>query len=176
MAVLHGWRICPRCGAALDLDGAPARVSCPACGFVAYANPKPTASAFVVDDTGRVLLARRAIEPFLGCWDTPGGFVEEGEHPLDALRRELREETSLEIEPGRFVGVWMDHYERGPESQSTLNLYWEATVVSGEPQPADDVAELEWFDPDRLPPQEELAFTALPDALEAWRSTRAASP
>jgi ADP-ribose pyrophosphatase YjhB (NUDIX family) len=172
MAVLHDWRICPRCGAGLDLGDAPAQVSCPNCGFVAFANPKPTASAFVVDGAGRVLLGRRAIEPFLGCWDTPGGFVEEGEHPLDALRRELREETSLEVEPVRFVGVWMDDYGSDPDSQSTLNLYWEARVVSGEPRPADDVAELAWFDPDELPPREEIAFTALADAIEGWRASR----
>jgi ADP-ribose pyrophosphatase YjhB (NUDIX family) len=172
MAVLHDWRICPRCGSALDLGDAPARVSCPICGFVAFANPKPTASAFVVDDAGRVLLARRAIEPFLGCWDTPGGFIEEGEHPLDALRRELREETSLEVAPGRFVGVWMDDYGSGPDAQSTLNLYWEATVVSGEPDPADDVAELAWFEPDALPPREEMAFTALADAIDGLLASR----
>jgi hypothetical protein len=41
----------------------PARVTCPVDGFVAYANPKPAANAFVVDDAGRVLLARRAAEP-----------------------------------------------------------------------------------------------------------------
>ena len=172
MAVLNGWQICPRCGAALDLDDAPACVSCPSCGLVVYANPKPTASAFVVDDSGRLLLVRRAIEPFLGCWDTPGGFVEEGEHPLDALRRELREETGLEVEPGRFVGIWMDDYGPSADAQSTLNLYWEASVVSGDPRPADDVAELGWFDPDRLPPREEIAFTALADAVEGWRSSR----
>jgi len=172
MAVLHDWRICPRCGSALDRSDAPVRVSCPNCGFVGFANPKPTASAFVVDNAGRLLLARRAIEPFLGCWDTPGGFVEEGEHPLDALRRELREETSLEVEPGRFVGVWMDEYGPDPDAQSTLNLYWEASVLSGEPRPADDVAELAWFDPDDLPPRSEFAFTALADAIDGWLSSR----
>jgi len=172
MAVLHDWRICPRCGSPLDLSESPARVSCPTCGFVAFANPKPTASAFVVDDVGRVLLARRAIEPFLGYWDTPGGFVEEGEHPLDALRRELQEETGLEVEPGRFVGVWMDEYGSDPDTQSTLNLYWEASIVSGEPHPADDVAGLAWFEPDALPAREEMAFTALSDAIDGWLALR----
>ena len=170
MGVLHGWRLCPRCGADLDLELAPARVSCPACALAVYANPKPTACAFVVDDAGRLLLARRAVEPFEGCWDTPGGFVEEGEHPLDALRRELREEAGLEIEPGEFCGVWMDVYGDAPDAQSTLNLFWEARAVFGELRPADDVAELRWFEPNDLPPREALAFTAFADVLAAWQA------
>jgi ADP-ribose pyrophosphatase YjhB (NUDIX family) len=172
MAVLHGWRLCPRCGAALDLDAAPARVSCPVCGFVAYANPKPAANAFVVDDEGRVLLARRATEPSLGLWDLPGGFVEEGEHPVETLRRELLEETGLRVEPGDFAGLWMDEYGTGEDSESTLCLYWTARVLSGEPQPADDVSELVWFAADDLPDDRELAFPSVAAALASWRASR----
>ena len=87
MGVLDGWQHCPRCAAALSRhDG---HVECGECGFVQYANSAPTASAFLVDDAGRVLLARRAYEPDAGLWDVPGGFLEEGESPLDGLRREL---------------------------------------------------------------------------------------
>jgi ADP-ribose pyrophosphatase YjhB (NUDIX family) len=167
MGVLDGWRLCPRCGSSLEREPGSAR--CPACGLVAYANPAPTACALVADEAGRLLLARRAHEPFQGLWDTPGGFVEEGEHPLDALRRELREETGLEVEPGRFVGVWMDAYGDGPGAASTLNLYWEARVVGGELRPADDVAELAWFARDELSAVE-LAFATVGDALATWAS------
>jgi ADP-ribose pyrophosphatase YjhB (NUDIX family) len=174
MAVLHGWRLCPRCGAELDLMDLPRRVACPVCGFVAYANPKPAAVGLITDDAGRLLLVRRAVEPYRDCWDAPGGFVEEGEHPLDALRRELVEETGYEVEPGRFVGAWMDTYGDQADAQSTLNLYWEADIVSGSPRPADDVAELAWFERDALPPPEQLAFTTVGDALEHWRNVRRA--
>jgi ADP-ribose pyrophosphatase YjhB (NUDIX family) len=169
MAVLHGWRLCPRCGAELDLARAPGRVTCPACGFAAYANPKPAANAFVVDAGGRVLLARRAVEPSAGLWDLPGGFVEEGEHPVETLRRELREETGLEIEPETFAGMWMDVYGDGPDAESTLCLYWTARPVSGELHPADDVSELAWFAADELPAPSDLAFPSVAEALAAWR-------
>jgi 8-oxo-dGTP diphosphatase len=172
MAILHGWRLCPRCGVELDLGLAPARVSCPACSLVVYANPKPTVCALIVDNAGRLLLARRAVEPFVGFWDLPGGFIEEGEHPLDALRRELLEETGLEIEPGAFHSVWMDTYGPAAGAESILNLYWEARIVSGTMRPADDVSELRWFAPDDLPPREQLAFTTFADALAAWRIKR----
>jgi ADP-ribose pyrophosphatase YjhB (NUDIX family) len=115
-------------------------------------------SAFVVDDQGRVLLGRRAHEPDAGRWDLLGGFVEEGEHPLDALRRELLEETALEVEAGEFAGSYVDTYGEGERATGVLNLVWEARIVAGDPKPADDVAELAWFALDELPPAEDLAF------------------
>ena len=101
-----------------------------------------------------MLLARRAVEPELGKWDLPGGFLEEGEEPLAGLRRELREETGLEVEPLSFLGAWVDTYGDGEGAIATLNLYWLARAA-GEPHAADDVAELRWFAADELP---ELAF------------------
>ena len=81
MTILQGWRYCPRCQA--ELKGDEKRVECPQCGFVAYGGgPVPTSTAVVVDGEGRVLLGRRAIEPDQGRWDLPGGFIEDGEHPL----------------------------------------------------------------------------------------------
>ena len=164
---LDGWKWCPRCRS--ELEGTPARLRCPACGFVAYANSKPTASALCVDDEGRLLLARRAVEPYKGMWDVPGGFLEEGEHPVDGLRRELREETGLEIEPGEFFGVWMDRYGGDSTALATLNLVWTARVLGGEPVPADDVSELRWFAVDELPSAAEVAFAMVPQVLSAWR-------
>lgn len=172
MAVLHDWRLCPRCGAGLDRSEAPAEVRCPACGFAAYANPKPAANGLVVDGDGRLLLARRGREPKSGLWDAPGGFVEEGEHPLRTLVRELREETGLEVEPGELAGVWMDWYGDGPDAESTLALYWHARVVGGEAAPADDVSELRWFAPDELPGEGEISFPSVAAAIAAWRSSR----
>jgi 8-oxo-dGTP diphosphatase len=165
VSALDGWKLCPRCGAGLEIDGGQA--SC-AEGHVFYANPVPTACALCTDDAGRVLLARRAHPPFEGYWDLPGGFVEEDEHPLEALRRELREETGLDVEPRDFLGVWMDRYGEEGAGSSTLNLYWTARVVAGDPHPADDVSELRWFDPDELPPSGELAFH-IAEVLSAWR-------
>jgi 8-oxo-dGTP diphosphatase len=167
MGELDGWRLCPRCGA--ELGGDAARLACDACGFIVYASSKPTAGALCVDN-GRVLLARRAHPPFQGFWDIPGGFLDEGEDPLDGLRRELREETGLEVEPQRFLGIWMDRYGGDSTAEATLNLYWIALVVGGEAAPADDVSELRWFGRDELPATDELAFENVPLVLAAWRN------
>ena len=168
MGELTGWRWCPRCRA--ELRGDASRVECPSCRFVSYASSKATAGALVEDGEGRVLLARRAVEPSKGSWDIPGGFLEEHEHPLDGLRRELREETGLEVEPRDFLGVWMDRYGGDSSAEATLNLYWTARAVGGEAKPADDVDDLRWFAADELPAPHELAFENVPLVLSAWRA------
>ena len=132
------------------------------------ARRRPRARSSRIGD--RVLLARRAVDPFVGRWDIPGGFLEEGEHPLDGLRRELREETGLDVEPLDFLGVWMDRYGGESTAEATLNLYWTARANDGEPAPADDVNELRWFGADELPAPEELAFENVPLVLAAWRA------
>ena len=162
-----GWKSCPRCRA--DLEFAGARAACAACGLEVYANPAPTASALVEDDEGRILLARRAGAPGAGLWDLLGGFMDEGEEPLETLRRELREETGLDVEPGEFVGGFPDRY--GADGIWTMNLYWRARSAAGEPQPADDVAELVWFRRDELPPRSDFAFANTYEALERWKQS-----
>jgi len=113
-----------------------------------------------------VLLGRRGIEPFLGFWDTPGGFTRQGESLEECVRRELREEAGVEIEVGRLVLTLPDVY--GDTGEATVNAFYECRLVSGDPQPDDDVAELRWFEPGALPPDAELAFACVRAALAAW--------
>jgi ADP-ribose pyrophosphatase YjhB (NUDIX family) len=167
MGELDEWKHCPRCGStALDVDQGMAE--CPGCGFRAYGSSKPTASAACLDDQGRVLLSRRGIDPGKGKWDLPGGFLDEGEHPLQCLHRELREEGGVEIEPLELLGVWVDKYGGDGSAQTTLNFYWSARIVEGTPEPADDVAEFRWFAPDEID-EDELAFAHLSEVLSALR-------
>ena len=147
-------------------------MECAACGFVHYANTVPAVAALVVDDERRVLLARRAYEPDAGLWDTPGGFLEEGEDPASGLRRELIEETGLTIEIGDFVGMFDDRYGDEPDATAVLNLVWEVRIAGGEPRAADDVSELRWFARDALPVEGELAFRWLAPCLRSWAADR----
>ncbi len=122
----------------------------------------------MVDDAGRVLLARRAHDPDAGLWDTLGGFLDEDEHPLDGLRREIREEAGAAIEVLDFVGAYPDRYGDGEDAPVALNLVWEVTLLSDENElvPADDVSELRWFAHGELPDENELAFRWLTRCLE----------
>jgi len=153
------WRHCPRCASPLEFgerSGEQRHVlHCPACGLVIYDNPAPTASALVTDG-GRLMLTRRAGEPARGMWDIPGGFIDPGEHPEQTIRRELAEETGLEVRVGELVGFFCDTYGEG--GVSTLNVYYRATVAGGTEQAADDVSEIGWFPLDALPPMDEIAF------------------
>jgi ADP-ribose pyrophosphatase YjhB (NUDIX family) len=167
VAELHGWRFCPRCGTELLVE--PGLAACPRCNSRYYANSAPTVGALCEDELGRLMLVRRAIEPRKGKWDTPGGFLDEGEAPLDGLRRELREETGLEVEPDEFFGALTDLYGDGPAAQFVLSLNWTAHILAGTPEPADDVAEIRWFAADELPGEDETAFASVYSLVQGWR-------
>jgi mutator protein MutT len=163
---LDDWRHCPVCATPVRAEDG--RFECPHCGFATYAHSKPTSSGVVVDDQGRVLLSKRAKDPFAGKWDLPGGFLEAGEHPLDGLKRELHEEAGIGIGDERLLGIWMDRYEYRGRFVATLNIYYTARLMEGAPEPADDVSEFGWFAADDVP-LDELAFAHIPDVLSAWR-------
>jgi ADP-ribose pyrophosphatase YjhB (NUDIX family) len=165
VGALDGWRFCPICGEAIEK--VEDRAECRSCGFVGYANAVPGAEAVCFDESGRVLLGRRAFDPGAGLWDLPGGFLHEDEHPLDGLRREIREETGLEIDPLVFLGFWLEPYD----GRIVLCLTWTARAT-GEARAGDDLSELRWFEPDELPEAAELAFAHYPEVLSAALDTR----
>ena len=68
----------------------------------------PCAEVLLTRGGSEVLLIRRAHEPFQGCWALPGGFVEYGEHPADAARRELLEEVGVPARLTSVLGVYND--------------------------------------------------------------------
>lgn len=158
MGVLDHWRFCPRCGG--ELNHAEDHLACAACGERYWANAIPGVQGILERD-GSVLLARRAHEPRRGHWDIPGGFVNETEDPLDALRREFREETGLEIEPVEFLRIDIEPYDE----RHVFSVTW-IVRGDGDPVAADDVEELRWFARDALP--DEMAFPGQEDVLRAW--------
>jgi len=166
-------RFCSRCGGLLETvvrpgDNRPRQV-CVACGRVHYRNAKPCAGALIVRDRC-VLLVKRAIQPFLGCWDIPGGFLEEDEHPETGVIREVREETGLEVRLTDLLGFYVDRYSYSDEGDHCLNIYFLAQVVRGQERPGDDAADLAWFTPDAIANKgpEEIAFDHVHLVLADW--------
>lgn len=110
----------------------------------------PCAGAVIVRD-GRLLLARRAKEPYAGWWEVPGGFVELGEHPAEAAVREVREELGIAIELTGLVGEYLEVSGLGETLQVTV---YEATTGPDDPVPdPDEVLEWRWFAPEEVPPE-----------------------
>ncbi|HEY63255.1 MAG TPA: NUDIX hydrolase [Caldilineae bacterium] len=156
---------CPRCGHLLEDREAFGRIRrvCPACGFVFFRDHKIAVGALIERD-GHVLLARRAVTPQKGKWALPAGYMDYGETPEDALRREVKEETGLDITVGDVLSVFpLDN----PDARGVIIIYW-AQTNTGEPRADDDVSEVAWFAPDELP--EDLAFESTRQALALWRT------
>ena len=156
-------RFCPACGRpveprTLEAEHRP-RLVCPA-GHVTWRNPRVVVGALPVAD-GRVFLARRAIEPALGRWGNPGGFLEVGESAQEGARRETEEETELRVEIGRLIGVYSRPHI------GIITIAFEASVVGGRPAPAAETSEVRAFSPDEIP-WEELAFSTVESALRDW--------
>jgi 8-oxo-dGTP diphosphatase len=122
-----------------------------------YDYPRPALSCDTVVFAGperarKVLLVRRVNEPFAGCWALPGGFVDEGERPVDAARRELAEETGLiwedEMVPvGAFGDPGRDPRGWNVSAAYVADVGLETPVVVG----GDDAAEARWWFADELP-------------------------
>jgi 8-oxo-dGTP diphosphatase len=137
-------RFCLACGGRLvgvTEDGRRRR-RCRRCGWTFYGNPVPAAVALIVV-RGRLLLARRARPPYAGTWDLPGGFLEAGETPARALRRELREEIGVGARRATLVGFATDTY--GPGGFPVLAAVYHVTPTSERTRASDDVSEARWF-------------------------------
>lgn len=137
------FRFCPVDGAPLDDPDKEGGSRCDVCGRSWYRNSSPVVGCVIVRD-GKALVTVRGVEPFKGKLDAPGGFLLNGEHPIDGLKREIEEELGIQIEVGVDDCLLMAPHEYAHEHDFNLALGFRARWVSGEPSPADDVADLRW--------------------------------
>lgn len=131
-------------------------------------------SAGVIVEGGRVLLSQRKAGAHLeGKWEFPGGKVEPGEDPREALRRELVEELGIETHIGEVVDVTFHTYVEA--QKAVLLLFFEAVRTPESPEPhARDVAAFQWagaedLEPARFPPADVAILAKIRRRLEAKR-------
>jgi 8-oxo-dGTP diphosphatase len=106
----------------------------------------------VIWDGARVLLEQRGQPPAQGTWALPGGLIELGETAEEAVRREVREETGLEVEVGPVLGLFepLQREADGRVLYHFVVIDFLAYYVAGEPHPGDDAADVRWVTPEEL--------------------------
>jgi 8-oxo-dGTP pyrophosphatase MutT (NUDIX family) len=121
----------------------------------------------IINEAGHILLQRRSDD---GQWGLPGGAMEPGEEPAEAVVREVWEETALQIVPDRIVGVYGGpefhvRYPGGDEA-AFVSIAFACRPVGGEPRVNDDESlEVRYFAPDALPAMEPRHHRRIADAL-----------
>ncbi len=146
----------------------PERLVCGRCSYVFYQDPKVVAATIFTMD-GSVVLLRRAVEPALGLWVFPGGYVDRGESVAEAAIRETKEESNLDVRLRSLLNVYSY-----PGSPNVVVVY-AAEVVGGELQACDESAEAKTFAPAKIP-WEELAFTSTREALQEYVQRHLSAP
>lgn len=148
-------RFCARCGAPMQTRpvGDKPRRACTACDHVHFTDPKVGVGVLVVQD-GRLLLVRRVMQPEIGKWSIPAGYLDHGEDPRQTAVREAAEETGLMLAIEQLVDV----YHNPPaEGGASIFILYRARVVGGRLQAGDDADAAAFFALDELP---ELAFAS----------------
>lgn len=155
---------CPRCKAVFQKK-ADNLLLCPKCDLHFYINPRPTNAALLHDETGRILLVKRRIDPKKGFWDLPGGFVNSGESLEESLVRELKEELNLTLSEFRYFHSYFGRYEFKGIIYHTLCSVFTGRITSTTVlKPADDVESYQFFAPKDIS-MEKIAFIEIKDAL-----------
>ena len=145
---------------------------CAACGFTYYFNPAVSAAGILLRGDGQGLFIRRGHEPGLGRLAFVGGFVDAGETPEEALRREVREEVGVELDGIRYLGSQPNTYAYRGVTYHVVDLAFVAHLADGaEPRLLDGVAAIEWHDPRLLDPAR-LAFASMTWALATFQQQR----
>lgn len=136
------------------------RQVCPACGTIHYHNPKLVVGCLPVWED-RILLCRRAIEPRLGFWTLPAGFMEADESLAQAALRETMEEACARVElQGLHTVVNIPYI-------SQVHVIYRARLLDTGFSPGDESLETQLFSENEIP-WEELAFRSITLALRNY--------
>jgi 8-oxo-dGTP diphosphatase len=128
------------------------RVRCSISGSRRYpANPIPGVGAIIIEGD-RILMVERGREPLTGYWSLPGGVLEVGETLVQAVKREVQEETGLFIEPTEIVEIFerIIHDEAGAVEYHYVLVDYRCTVLGGTLLAADDASGVAWIERSRL--------------------------
>ncbi len=153
--LLHTFHYCPRCGSDQFVINNIKSKHCLKCSFIYYFNPCAATVAIIVNDKEELLVARRAHEPARGTLDLPGGFIDSYETAEEGIRREVREETGLELDSVSFLFSLPNIYPYSGMDIHTLDLFFRCkTEDTCRLKAMDDVEELYFIPLSQIKPEE----------------------
>lgn len=123
------------------------------CELCAFNNPKCSTAAVIIMN-GHVLLLKRKTEPFKGMWDFPGGYVDSGEQPIDAVRREIQEELSIAPKSIDFINVYPGTGAHKDKEYAIMNFAYLVTIDSNDLSKIKldhENSDWKWFLPHEVP-------------------------
>ena len=163
---LEKFKYCPVCGSDHFVVNNFKSKKCEDCGFTYYANPCSATAAFIVNENDEMLVVRRAKEPALGTYDLPGGFCDMGETVEEGMRREIKEETGLEVQDIRYLFSSPNVYQYSGMGIHTLDMDYLVRVKGGRLaiQAADDAAEAFWIPINEVNPAD-FGLTSIRNAV-----------
>lgn len=146
MHPLAQFHYCPKCGSNRFVENNFKSKRCENCGFVYYFNSCSSTIALIINENNELLVATRAHEPVKGTLDLPGGFVDMEETGEEAVMREVKEETGLDVEEVKYLFSIPNKYVYSGFEVQTLDLVYLCKVSDTKVLKAeDDVANLEFI-------------------------------
>ena len=154
MHPLSQFKYCPKCGSKLFVENNFKSKRCEDCGFIYYFNSCSSTIAIIINEEKELLVATRAHEPVKGTLDLPGGFVDMEETGEEAVAREVKEETGLDVDTVSYLFSIPNKYVYSGFEVQTLDLVYRCFVKNTENLKAeDDVAKLEFIKISELNPE-----------------------
>lgn len=148
-----------------DGDNRP-RHMCTACGFIHYENPRLVVGC-VAEFEGKILMCRRAIQPRLGYWTLPAGFMENGETTSEAAARETLEEAGATVSiDAPFAMISIAHIHQ-------VHLFYRGHLIQDNHAAGEESLEVALVSPSEIP-WDALAFRSVRICLERYLADRAA--
>ena len=155
MHPLFQFNYCPKCGSSSFVEHNFKSKICNDCGFIYYFNCSASTAAFIMDSAGRLMAVRRANDPAKGTLDLPGGFVDPDETAEEAVKREVKEETGLEISRLRYMFSIPNRYLYSGFEVHTVDLFFECQVDDVSMAKAnDDASEIIFLQPNEINPED----------------------
>ncbi len=152
---LDKFKYCPKCGSDKFVVNNFKSKHCHECGFTYYFNSSAATVAIIINENNELLVATRAKEPAKGTYDLPGGFVDMYETGEEAIAREVKEETHLEVIDVQYLFSVPNIYNYSDFEVHTLDLVYQCQVDNIDSLKAeDDVAKLEFKKIEDLNPED----------------------